>query len=666
MSGKRLAQLTRASACGVLFAVLSWATPPQAAVPTSPSPEEFWAWAKEKAKALPALDALLREVDTSYEVVFIPGILGSKLNIDGKYVYGEDEIDSSKLAYRPGQKVVATPLETFKSRVLGVNFASTDIYGEALNGLSVAVTTGKPVHVFAYDWRQDIDESAAQLHQYLNRYHAKKRIVLIAHSMGGLVAWRWKQMHYPGDSQVRIVSMMLAGSPLQGTCEAVRMIAGGYGAPAGSPKWESAAISVVFRDSHAAVLTFPSVFQLLPKFGSELSPCIKIPHAGSQYPKDHHEPLTWLKRHGTHGTEATAEHRLKAFAQQANLPAATYAKLVLSAIAAGKRFRKDFSPDHDGGNLVLLYSEARSLAPFHLITQEERWVALYQSRDTFSGLHPGDGRVLAESAKNGYTSERNIRRFGKGVRYARLHSEHGNLVNDPDLHAFLRDHLRQWIEEDRHLAVEDFALGVPELRREMQAKGWIRRPSMFVFANDSMTRDRAARISLNNMQVALGGISNVHPATLAYIRSELKVDSWSSPSPRDAVAVALLESAVILEPGPASIDSLALMGSILARQERHPEAVVALESASYWNSKEALGAASTTRTTKIYSTLARAYEKIGEKESATMAAFYSDPLFRGPLIGDNRATPNIRNFVWQPLDRRQYERLVGQRKDDRI
>lgn len=665
MSMMRLGRRSRASACAFLIAGLAWVVSLHAATPTLFSPDEFWTWAEGKAKSSPRLEALLKELEEAYEVVFVPGILGSKLTIDGRYVYGEHAIDSSKLAYRPGQQVVAEALESFRVGLAGFTFARKDIYGEALDGLSVAISTGRPVHVFPYDWRQDIDRSAAELNQFLTSRHAGKRVLLIAHSMGGLVAWRWKQKHYSADSPVHLFGMMLAGSPLQGTCEAVRMIAGGYGAPEDSPAWESAALSMVFRDSHAAVLTFPSVFQLLPKF-TPSSPCVKIVHAGSQYPKDHHAPLTWLKRHGTSGIEATAQERLKTFARDARIPPAEYARLVLAAIAAGKRFRAEFSPDHNGGNLALLYSEARSLAPFHLFTQEEAWLAPYRTRDTAAGFHPGDGRVLAESAKNGVSSERNRRQLSAGARFARLQKEHGDLINDPELHAFVRDHLPLWIEQDKIATIRDFARSVPELRSEMQSRGWIGRPSAYAFANDAKTQDRARRLAQDNLQAALGSASNVHSATLAYVESVLKVNSWSAASRNDAVALALLESAVILEPGPSSTNTLTLLGTILARQQRHVEAVVALETASYWDSKETNWVFGETRSTKIYSALARSYDKIGEKNASQIAANFSDPVFRaGPWYGDNRAN-NPKNFVWQPFDRRQYERLVGDRQDGPI
>src|SRR5438128_12291609 len=79
------------------------------------TPDQVIQWAKDAAQKNPALRQRLLELDKAYEVLFIPGILGSRLEIDG-FIWGESPIQAEKLVLNPKQRVSASVVETVQVR----------------------------------------------------------------------------------------------------------------------------------------------------------------------------------------------------------------------------------------------------------------------------------------------------------------------------------------------------------------------------------------------------------------------------------------------------------------------------------------------------------------------------------------------------------------------
>jgi hypothetical protein len=110
---------------------------------------------------------------------------------------------------------------------------------------------------FAYDWRQDCRRSAVQLHNQIEAWRCEHNafdtpVVVLAHSMGGLVARYWIE-HLGGAAGVS--HLVLFGSPLQGSPTAFEWLAQGPGFIPLHP---------LRRKLNDLVRTMPSLYQLLP------------------------------------------------------------------------------------------------------------------------------------------------------------------------------------------------------------------------------------------------------------------------------------------------------------------------------------------------------------------------------------------------------------------
>lgn len=143
-------------------------------------------------------------------VVFLPGIMGSRLRLrlqqGAKMLWSEDASDivfnlinnSALYQYTQG-----TPV-TVEGVLEGVNFKGytlDNFYGLLLTRLRDLRTQGRfALEEFAYDWREDIYDTARKLGEMLAARHAfvmddegyqeeeeERRLTIVAHSMGGLV-----------------------------------------------------------------------------------------------------------------------------------------------------------------------------------------------------------------------------------------------------------------------------------------------------------------------------------------------------------------------------------------------------------------------------------------------------------------------------------------------
>lgn len=280
----------------------------------------------------------------SYEIVFIPGMLGSKLTINrngSQFTFGADTLDSKQLLFDdlPSESIKSDTLDNFYAKILGFD-SRKDVYGSGLQGLKDL--NGKEPLVFSYDWRADINDTARKLNDWAQQKLGGKRVVIVAHSMGGLVAWHWKNTYYSKKEKKPFtwIAAIFLGTPFSGSCEPARMLIEGYKAPSDSNIFEEVATNYVFKNAHAAIFTFPSIYQLLPEY-NEQSPCMVLRKSGGvDIPLDHHNVRTWLD--SKENSKRKGYYNVDVYAKEAGIDENRYSAMVRNAVEKGETFRKLF------------------------------------------------------------------------------------------------------------------------------------------------------------------------------------------------------------------------------------------------------------------------------------------------------------------------------------
>lgn len=214
-------------------------------------------------------------------VVLIPGILGSVLQRDGKDVWSLSAgalfrgllslgrsvrslalDDDDPFAEDLGDGVTAPRLMPDLHMLPG--FWKIDGYGKVAESIKTAfdVTEGQNFFEFPYDWRRDNRAHARRLQRLSNEWlrawketsgHPDPKLVLVCHSMGGLIA------HYfiealGGWRATR--ALVTFGTPFYGSLNAVEFLSNGF----------SKGIGPLKLDLWPLLRSLTSVHQLLPAY----------------------------------------------------------------------------------------------------------------------------------------------------------------------------------------------------------------------------------------------------------------------------------------------------------------------------------------------------------------------------------------------------------------
>lgn len=125
-------------------------------------------------------------------VVFIPGIMGTELITAGGEKVWPPTPTETVLGYKRADKLLDPT--TRPGEIIQSVASCFNVYGSILREIQTLgftpTSATKRLYAFPYDWRLDLELSAAALAKALDRVHADgaTEIFLIAHSMGGLVA----------------------------------------------------------------------------------------------------------------------------------------------------------------------------------------------------------------------------------------------------------------------------------------------------------------------------------------------------------------------------------------------------------------------------------------------------------------------------------------------
>jgi pimeloyl-ACP methyl ester carboxylesterase len=215
-------------------------------------------------------------------VIVLPGISGSVLSKDGKEVSGASTaaiwqaVTSSGDSIRSlaingvddpslddlGDGVKATGLVQDLHVIPGL--WKIDGYTGLVNRLrsSLQLEPGRNLFEYAYDWRRDNRVAARKLAQaakgWLDQWHAASgasdaKLVLVAHSMGGLVSQYFLEVLGGWKDTRALVSF---GTPYRGSLNALGYLADGF----------SEGIGPLKVDLASTLATLTAVYQLLPAF----------------------------------------------------------------------------------------------------------------------------------------------------------------------------------------------------------------------------------------------------------------------------------------------------------------------------------------------------------------------------------------------------------------
>ncbi|MER5224561.1 esterase/lipase family protein [Streptomyces flaveus] len=231
---------------------------------------------------------------TGDAVILIPGIMGSEL-VDittGRTLWGLSDPRWYVSAWTSGTSLTAlrlTPEERSGQygRVLATRLirfpafapvlAGLSPYEQLLKGLRAVVWHPAAAAEFAYDWRLPIAHNAALLAKFARRHledwrahpayaegrarrvgrradaegDVPSRLVLVAHSMGGLLAWQACQ---DPDLARQVRTTVTLGTPFFGAPKAVVMLGSGRGVPLPRGRLQRLAV------------TLPGVYDLLPAY----------------------------------------------------------------------------------------------------------------------------------------------------------------------------------------------------------------------------------------------------------------------------------------------------------------------------------------------------------------------------------------------------------------
>ena len=408
-----------AVACAVLIAGTSFAAPP--------SYENF-----EKAliaidRRDPATSAEIRKILREHQPFFVivPGILGSKLR-DGKdVIWGSVAARDlfrrhpDRLSY-PDRKLKPEVMLSFEI----TNAVSLPVYGPLIEAMTTLdVSNVEHQTVFPYDWRQNVVDSAAQLDQFLRdpklaQSIGGRDVVIIAHSMGGLVTTSWYHKYYaphPEQYSFPIANFFLLGVPHRGAPSSLLAIALGYQPGSRLSQWEEQVYSFLFRELNRAAVSFPGLFDLLPD-------TFKAVYEDGGGDVEIFSVGSWLRydwaRKARDARRAKAEVFYPSYIQPMLDRSSELHRLITDegTLPVAKTFFF-YSKSHDTVTSILMERDRHNV-----YTPRPRW-----EKD-------GDERVPSYSAVPGDIATKHPDHA------VQLQATHGALPNDPTFHAWVRDY----------------------------------------------------------------------------------------------------------------------------------------------------------------------------------------------------------------------------------
>lgn len=191
-------------------------------------------------------------------VIFVPGTMGSQLWLGSEQVWPNVSYllkHPEVFRYTEGDTRLQ-PKGILNEMVIVPNLISIDQYNLLGNYLveELGYEREKNFIEFAYDWRQDVRQSARDLAKFIDGWNVQRPITLIAHSLGTLVSRYYVEML---GGKKKVGRIMLIGGPHQGVPKiAANLLTGVDLLPFG----------LMGKKLTEIIETFPSCYQILPLY----------------------------------------------------------------------------------------------------------------------------------------------------------------------------------------------------------------------------------------------------------------------------------------------------------------------------------------------------------------------------------------------------------------
>jgi len=190
-------------------------------------------------------------------VIFVPGTMGSELWLGSERVWPNvNLLFKHPEILRYSENTQLKPKGILNEMIVVPNLISFDQYNLLGNYLveELGYERGNNFIEFAYDWRQDVRQSARDLARFVDGWDVKAPITIIAHSLGTLVS-RYYVEQLGGKKKVS--RLMLIGGPHQGVPKiAANLLTGVDLLPFG----------LMGKKLTEIIETFPSCYQILPLY----------------------------------------------------------------------------------------------------------------------------------------------------------------------------------------------------------------------------------------------------------------------------------------------------------------------------------------------------------------------------------------------------------------
>lgn len=190
-------------------------------------------------------------------VIFVPGLMGSELWLGNERVWPNVKtiLTNPELFTYPSE-IPLEPRAIVDELVIVPNFIKVDQYNRLGDYFvdELQFQRGEDFFEFAYDWRQDVRISAAQLGELVESLDTGQPLIIIGHSLGTLVT-RYYVECLGGDKHVERVILM--GGPHKGV---VKILLNMLVAPQLVP------FGIMGERMREVVMTFPCTYQILPVY----------------------------------------------------------------------------------------------------------------------------------------------------------------------------------------------------------------------------------------------------------------------------------------------------------------------------------------------------------------------------------------------------------------